>query len=181
MVSDHESQLWMWLLTTPHLPQGAPTSPALANLAAFRLDSRLAGLARAAGVNYSRYADDLVFSGDRRFGRSLVRFRLLVLAIIVNEGFEIRERKSRVMWHCQRQEIAGLVVNDHARVPRSEYDLLKAILHNCRRFGPASQNRQGHSGFRAHLQGRIAYIAQFDPKRGSKLLKAFDEIEWPQD
>ena len=54
------------LLRTPHLPQGAPTSPALANLAAFSLDRRLSGLARALGASYSRYADDLTLSGPRR-------------------------------------------------------------------------------------------------------------------
>jgi hypothetical protein len=63
-------------LRTPHLPQGAPTSPALANLAAFVLDARLSGLARAADATYTRYADDLAFSGDARVGR-LVRTRAL--------------------------------------------------------------------------------------------------------
>jgi hypothetical protein len=57
----------------PHFAQGAPTSPALANLLACRLDVRLHGLARAAGARYTRYAADLTFSGDSGFGRGLGR------------------------------------------------------------------------------------------------------------
>jgi len=58
-------------LRDPHLPQGAPTSPALSNLAAWRLDRRLAGLAAAFGATMTRYADDLAFAGDETFAKSL--------------------------------------------------------------------------------------------------------------
>src|SRR4029077_10406034 len=54
-----------WVATGPRgLPQGACTSPALSNQVARRLDKRLGGLANKLGLAYTRYADDLTFSGD---------------------------------------------------------------------------------------------------------------------
>ena len=162
----------------PHLPQGAPTSPALANLCARRLDARLAGLARVTRVNYTRYADDLVFSGGRELAKSLPRFRILVNAIILDEGFEIRHRKTHVMIQGTRQQISGIRINRHPNIPRETYDELKAILHNCRRLGWQSQNREGHPQFRVHLQGRLAYWSSICAGRISKLQQMFDQIDW---
>ncbi len=85
------------LYRSPHLPQGAPTSPALANLIAYRLDARLAGLARAAEAHYTRYADDLVFSGGEAFAKSIDRFPIHAAAIAMEEGFTVQHRKTRVM------------------------------------------------------------------------------------
>ena len=163
----------------PHLPQGSPTSPAIANLAAFRLDCRLSGLARSFEARYTRYADDLTFSGGRKFQRRLAKFRQAALAIVLCEGFEIRHRKTHVASRSRRQQIGGLVVNAHPNVPRDEYDRLKAIIHNCICKGPASQNREGHPDFRAHLLGRIGYVAMIHPQRGKKLRHAFEQINWP--
>jgi hypothetical protein len=165
----------------PHLPQGAPTSPALANLCGFRLDCRLAGLARRQGVQYTRYADDLVFSGDREFERNLARFRVFVCAIVLNEGFAIRRRKTRVMRSGCRQEVTGIVVNQRLNVPRQEFDRLKAILHNCVTLGPQEQNREGHGNFREHLRGQIAYFQMIHPVKGERLRMLFDRIDWVSD
>ena len=82
------------LYRRPHLPQGAPTSPALANLAAYRLDCRLHGLASAAGARYTRYADDLLFSGGGEFAVPCRRFLHHVYALILEEGFAPHLRKS---------------------------------------------------------------------------------------
>jgi retron-type reverse transcriptase len=174
----HDLLLWSQL-SDRHLPQGAPTSPALANLSCWRLDCRLIGLADRFDAHYTRYADDLVFSGDQRFGRQLVRFRLWMTAILVNEGFFVRHRKTRTMRRHRRQHVGGLILNERPNVPREEYDRLKAILFNCVRHGPQSQNVGQSPDFRSHLRGRIAYVAQVHPRRGEKLSVLFDRIVWP--
>ncbi len=164
-------------LGQPHLPQGAPTSPVIANLVAWKLDCRLAGLAERMGANYTRYADDLIFSGDQSFGRGLAKFREFVLAIAIDEGFFIRHHKTRTMRRGGRQSAAGLVMNERLNVPRDEYDQLRAILHNCARDGLAVQNRDEHPDFWAHLKGRVAYVAATNSVRGLKLAGLLRQIQ----
>jgi RNA-directed DNA polymerase len=163
---------------SPHLPQGAPTSPALANLCCHRLDCRFAGLAESLDAHYTRYADDLAFSGGPALEKSARRFQVLVCRIALEEGFEINTRKSRFMRQGVRQQLAGVVLNRHLNSRRDEYDRLKAILTNCLRHGPASQNRDGHLDFKAHLAGRIAYVSMLNPGRGQRLRAAFDRVIW---
>ena len=164
------------IYSSPHLPQGAPTSPALANLAALGLDRRLTAAASRVGAVYTRYADDLAFSGDGLFARGLNRFLALVWRIVAEEGFEVHHRKTRVMRRSVRQRLCGLVVNEHLNVDRRYYDQLKAILTNCTRHGLDSQNRDGHVDFRAHLQGRVAFVEQVNPARGARLRALFERI-----
>jgi hypothetical protein len=171
-------QDWARRFTQRHLPQGAPTSPALANLCAYRLDVRLAAAAGACRANYSRYVDDLAFSlpgGDSSQAR---RIRAMAEEIIVQEGFAPNRRKTRLLPASQAQKITGLLVNRHPNPPRVEYERLKAILTNCRRYGPASQNRENRPDFRAHLQGRIAWFRLANPGKGAKLEALFEHIDW---
>jgi hypothetical protein len=166
------------LYETPHLPQGAPTSPALANLIAYRLDVRLAGLAAKLGAVYTRYADDLAFSGDEALDRSVGRLLALTGAVAIEEGFAVRFRKTRVMRSGRRQQLAGITVNVHPALRRSDVDRLKAILTNCVRNGPLRENREGRPDFRAYLAGRVGYVQMVSPRRGAKLRRLFDAISW---
>ena len=77
-----------------------------------------------------------------------------------------------------RQHLTGLVVNDRPRVSRAEVDRLRAILHNCARHGPSTQNRDGHPSYAEHLRGRIAWVAQHDRARGTRLLAAWEAVDW---
>ena len=161
-----------------HLPQGAPTSPALANLVAYRLDCRLHALAAAVGAHYTRYADDLLFSGGGEFAARDRRFLAHVGSIVMDEGFCINARKTCIMRQGRRQSAAGLVVNRHANIPRDEYDRLKATLYNCVHRGPASQNAAGIVHYRSHLDGRVAYVESVNARRGERLRALFQQIHW---
>jgi hypothetical protein len=162
----------------PHLPQGAPTSPALANLCAYRLDCRLAALAYQVGAHYTRYADDLAFSGGLELECGARRFQVAVCRIALEEGFEIHTRKTRFMRQGVRQQLGGIVLNAQPNLRRREYDRLKAILYNCARDGPQGHNRTGEPDFRAHLAGRVAYVAMINPGRGRRLSALFERIRW---
>ena len=165
-------------LNEPHLPQGAPTSPALANLCALHLDFRLAALASKLNADYTRYADDLAFSGNEPVRRKIGHLSTLVAAIALDEGFEVNFRKTRAMHKSDRQILTGIVVNERTNLQRKEYDRLKAILHNCLRFDPDSQNRDGHRDFRAHLLGRVNHLKNLNQQRGLKLQALLERIEW---
>ena len=165
-------------LATPHLPQGAPSSPQLANLVAFALDRRLAAYADATGARYTRYADDLTFSGERDLARRSAGLVAGVARIVGEAGFRLNPAKSRSRRRSQRQTVTGIVVNDKTNPARPEYDRLKAILSDCRVAGPASANRHGHHEFRAHLLGRISWVSAQNPARGAKLRVMFEAIDW---
>ena len=122
------------------LPQGAPTSPVLANLLCRRMDARLFKWARERGYTYTRYADDLAFSTNRaEFPEA---DRETIAEIIAGEGFTVHPEKRKFMpWHG-RQLVTGLVVNRKANVPRETVRGLRALLFNVETFGwPSQVNR----------------------------------------
>jgi hypothetical protein len=164
-------------LAVPHLPQGAPTSPALANLVCYRLDRRLAGLAAAFGATYTRYVDDLTFSGGTALGRG--RFAELVTAVVTDEGFRVNAAKTSAVSAARRQSVLGAVVNVRPTLPRRERDALRALLHNCATHGWAGQTRAADPAtFRDHVLGRVAWAASLDPVFGARLSALAARIDW---
>jgi retron-type reverse transcriptase len=157
------------------LPQGAPTSPAISNLVCRRLDARLTGLAQRNDGRYTRYADDLTFSFQDPKALDLGRFRWWVDQICHQEGFFVNQDKFRVIRPSQRQVVTGIVVNEELRVPRPQRRRLRAILHNCRQHGVASQ-ANGKENFLEYLAGLASYTHMVHPEEGSELLRQVDEL-----
>jgi hypothetical protein len=98
--------------------------------------------------------------------------------IILEEGFTPNWRKTRIAPISTCQRITGLVVNERLNLPRREYDTLKAILTNCCRHGPESQNHSGVPDFRAHLRGRVSWFEQVNAQRGQRLRSLFNQVVW---
>lgn len=165
-------------LAASHLPQGAPSSPMLANLAIRRLDSRLTGWADAVEVAYTRYADDLAFSGGEALAKRADAFVRGARRIIEDEGHSVNAMKTRVRGQGVRQSVTGIVVNQRLNVSRADFDRLKATIHNCVVHGPHTQNRRQVDEFRAHLLGRISWVESLNSRRGERLREEFARIEW---
>lgn len=167
------------ILLKSRLPQGAPTSPALANIVAFGLDRRLTGLALSLAATYTRYADDLIFSGPQELARGFKRLTTTVAAIVAEEGFELNFRKTKLMTASDRQNVLGLTVNERLNNGRREFEDLKALLNNCRRCDPESQNHNGLPAFREHVRGKIEPFRQSNAHRYRKLMQMYHAIDWP--
>jgi retron-type reverse transcriptase len=148
------------------LPQGACTSPAITNAICRRLDRRLMGLAARHGYAFTRYADDLTFSGNNP--KPVGRLLRSVRSILAAEGLTEHPRKTRVMRRSRRQEVTGLTVNARPSVSRKEIRKLRAILHNAAKHGLVSQNRDNRPDFAAYLKGRVEFVCMVDPNRAAR-------------
>ena len=109
-----------------HLPQGAPTSPHLANLVAGRLDAQLANIYAVKPFTYTRYADDLTFSSRRGDPYWMLP---IIEEIVEAQGFQLARNKTCIMPANQRQLVTGLVVNEKVAIPKGKRRILRAMLH----------------------------------------------------
>jgi len=151
-----------------HLAQGFLTSPDLANIISWRLDKRLAGFAKTAGLSYTRYADDLTFGSEKWRGdaRRLVD---AVRKIVVDEGFTVNEKKVAIMRRGRRQKVTGLVVSaGGVNVPRRLRKLIRAACHHWPQQTPER---------RASIVGYLTWINSVDPEFVTEMRKDIAEAE----
>ena len=159
-----------WRYQRPHLPQGSPSSPALADKLLYKVDTRLEAFATSMQLNYTRYADDIAFSSEERMTSSHIKWITeCVTEMIETEGWYLNHRKTKVMKSSQQQKLAGIVINQTPNLARKEYECLKAILHNSANSGLAANNKDNHPFFYEHLKGRISFLTFLNPSKGEKL------------
>lgn len=151
------------------LPQGAPTSPQLANLAAKALDARLVGLGRTLGFVYTRYADDLTFSSENPKAK-VDALKAIVAQVVADCGFWLNESKTSVMRAPSTQRVTGLIANGKTpRVPRATIRRIRAMMHHCHSDKTFDKVEQ--------LKGYLAFVRMVSREQAEKLFKAYPDLK----
>lgn len=172
------------------LPQGAPTSPIVTNMICDNLDRRLAGLAKRFHLHYSRYADDITFSSMHDVYRKNSDFRKELQRIIVGQGFQINEKKTRLQIRSQRQEVTGVVVNQKLNVTRKYVRDIRNALYIWDRYGydEASKRfalkyqeekghvKKGNPDMQNVLEGKLMYLRMVKGPNDSVFLHLYKKF-----
>ena len=167
------------------LPQGAPTSPTLSNMICFRLDKALFALAKNTRSIYTRYADDITFSGNQPliglFDKALPKSGRVPLealstnltAVFLENGFELNSEKSHYADRSSRRMVTGLKINELLNVDRRFIRNIRATLYSIEKFGIAAAQitfeikHGGKCDLALHLKGEITWLlhirGQADP------------------
>ena len=159
------------------LPQGSPASPAISNIVANHLDKRLSALAEKYGSQYSRYADDITFSGKSNIKNMIP----IVTKIIKEEKFNVNDKKTRYAYYYQRQEVTGLIVNKKVSIPKDYLRELEKEIYFCKKYGVASHltKTNNHKSFyKEHLYGKAYFVNMVDKQLGQKIKEQLDSIMW---
>jgi len=153
------------------LPQGAPTSPALANLICMKMDIALQTFSKKRGLVYTRYADDLTFSHPAKNYEFTIEDISEIIGIIKTQGFKLNYKKTRIMRPHRRMSVTGIVINDKLGVPKWKWKNLRAQLFNL-----LKDSNKLSSKDRQVLRGQIEWINGLNPSRGKQLLTAFGKV-----
>ncbi|WP_270849727.1 retron Ec67 family RNA-directed DNA polymerase/endonuclease [Faecalibacillus faecis] len=157
------------------LPQGAPTSPLIANMICNIMDIRIIKIAKKYRMDYTRYADDLTFStNDKHFLNNYDNFFGDIKNIIHKSGFELNPKKTRLLFSDSRQEVTGLIVNKKISIPKEYYKNTRAMAYSLYKNGHFFI--KGVEGTLNQLEGRFAFINQIDLYNSSNKKRSIQNL-----
>ena len=157
------------------LPQGAPTSPYLSNLRMITLDGKISKYTSQNSIRYTRYADDLTFSGD--FNPHYIIND--ISKMVFNEGFSVNSEKTRVAKINARQEVTGIIVNTHMQISKKKRKQIRQQVYYIKKFGLESHLehiRENRANYLNHLLGQINFALFVNPK-DEEMKEYFDIIK----
>ncbi len=146
------------------LPQGAPTSPMISNLVFKVLDYRVFGFCKKNTIRYSRYADDMTFSGEN-LPDGIISF---IRKILLENDFDLNDKKTKIRLRHQRQEVTGIVVNEKLQAKREYRRLIRQQIYYIKRFGIREQAKKNgfdsEKKFLRNLLGKTNFVIFINPK-----------------
>ncbi|MBS1810406.1 MAG: RNA-directed DNA polymerase [Acidobacteria bacterium] len=154
-----------------HLPQGAPTSPAITNILCRRLDRRMQKIADECGFVYTRYADDLTFSTSGESKQNICNVLRRSESVVAHEGLELHPDKTRVLRKSRQQEVTGIVVNEKLSIDRKELKRFRAVLFQVEKDGPDGKHWGKSPDVIASLKGFANYLQMVDPEKAAEYQK----------
>lgn len=158
------------------LPQGAPSSPMLANLVLKSFDLELLEYCNTNSLTYTRYADDITISGDDEIDGHIEKIRQM----LKQHGFEINDEKTHIMRDNYRKMVTGLVVSDTVKVPKSYKRTFRQEIYYCRKFGVEQHLRNNGRisavNFKEYMYGKAYFIKMVEEEVGESFLKQLDII-----
>lgn len=155
--------------TARHLPQGAPTSPAITNLICYKLDRRFVGLAAKYGYAYTRYADDMTFSAKGAATDKAGQLLRAVKMFVKEEGFTIHPDKLKVMRRGDKREVTGIVVNEKLSLDRTTLRKFRALLHQVGQTGLSNKTWGKGKNIISSMEGYANFVYMVKPELGTKL------------
>jgi RNA-directed DNA polymerase len=164
-------------LSDRHLPQGAPTSPAISNALCRRLDHHLAAMAADLDFTYTRYADDLTFSATGEPLRHICSLLNRVEKIVTHEGLILHPEKTRILRKSRQQEVTGIVVNQKLNVDRETLKRFRATLHHIEKDGLAGKHWGNGSDLLSAIEGFANFVAMVNPDKGHPFLEQVKQIK----
>lgn len=159
------------------LPQGAPTSPYIANITCKKMDKRLFLLSKKIGAVYTRYADDITISGKK----NITNYIKLFQNIVTDEGFQVNNKKTRIMYKNRQQKVTGLIVNKKVSVPKEKIRYLRQQIYYINKFGVIGHSERSnlkYKNIKDHLYGLAYFIKMVDTIKGQKFLNDLENINW---
>ena len=145
------------------LPQGACTSPALSNICFKDCDAELASLAKCNNLAYTRYSDDLYFSGNNVDAVEIIKEARRILS---SYGFQLHNSKTRVLGQHQAQMVTAIVVNDKMQVPREYRRKLRQEIYYLKQFKENAQDvmkADSYQDYLYQLMGKVSFVLYVDP------------------
>lgn len=153
------------------LPQGSPCSPKLANLTAWQLDVRLQGYVGKRGISYTRYADDLSFSGLAPL--KVIQIIPKIKEIIIDEGYKINPSKTRIAGVSRAKIVTGLTItNNSAGIGKNKYKIIRSKI-----FHLTLPSEQTNTELLYEVSGWLAFLKSVDIKRLNKAKKFIEDLK----